>query len=141
MAMNKRTILMVVASVLAAAALFWMQRRFETGDQRNALVVVQHYRSKAGTTIPDLIARNHPQCAVRWSASTASSCLHHVVVRADVFDARGGQTVYTFKVDINGPSIHPADPNGQSLLSQLDHPLPPPSALSASATATTTGAP
>ncbi len=138
---TRRTILMVLASLLAAATLLWMQSRFEAGDQRNALAVVRGYRSKAGTSIPELIARQHPKAAVRWSTTTASSCLHHIVVRAEVFDGNGGHRVYSFKVDINGPSIHPADANGRSLMAQIDGPLPPSSAAPSSAASSAATAP
>jgi hypothetical protein len=119
MAKKARLIVMILTSMLAAATILWMQRRYEASDQRNALDVVQGYRSSAGS-IPELIQRRHPGRIVEWSAAEESACYQHVRVRAVANDAQNRPVEYDFIVDINGPSIHPGNERGQQLLADLD---------------------
>ena len=121
---TKRTIIMVVTSLLAAISLLWLQSKFEHGDERNALGLVQNYRSKSGVSIPDVLSHWHPGKAPQWSSATESSCFQHIRVHAVVVvDPRQEPTIYAFAVDINAPSIHPANEPGKKVLAALNKPL------------------
>ncbi|HVY45700.1 MAG TPA: hypothetical protein VHB21_07465, partial [Minicystis sp.] len=85
--------------------------------------IVHDYRSKAGWTIPEVIAEKHPGVAPGWQVRTESSCTQHERVEAIV-----GADAYDFVVDINGPSIHPGNPAGEAVLKRLDEPKPAASA-------------
>jgi hypothetical protein len=138
-------IIMVVTSLLAAVTILWLQGRFEHADERNALAIVQQYRSPAGVTLPALLSDEHKGRPVQWSTATTSSCFQHITVVASVADKPGAEpTVYLFAVDLNGPSIHPANEAGARMLGRMDTPLPAashstlspwPSAVEASASA------
>jgi len=120
-----RMIIFVVTSVVAAGTVVWMQRRFESGDEHNALTVVQTYRSGSNVALPELISYRHPGRTPVWSTKTQSACFQHIVVSAAVSDIAGRDpTVYSFAVDINGPTIHPANANGTEILQLLDNPPP-----------------
>lgn len=120
---------MLVTAMLAAATVVWMQGRYEASDMKNALALVQSYRSQQGPSIPDLLSRHHPGRPVSWSTAVESSCFQHVRVHAVVSeDPAAAPIVYAFTVDINGPSIHPANEEGRALLEEMNQPLPPPSA-------------
>jgi len=109
---------MVLTSALAAGSILYLQGRFNAGDEKNALVVVQTYHSKSGRSIPDVISAENPGAVPDWSTSTESSCFQHERVRALVPSEKGA-IVYDFLVDINGPSIHPANENGKRVLEAL----------------------
>jgi hypothetical protein len=130
MGLNKRTLMMTATAMLAALTVLYMQSRFERADERHGLELVQSYHSKAGVSVPELIAVHHPDKVVEWSTHTESSCFQHIRVAALVHDAP--EVTYQFDVDINGPSIHPANDAGLRLLGEMDVPSPH---LSASATA------
>jgi hypothetical protein len=118
---TRRTIVLVVTAMLAAATVLWMQGKYEQSDQKNALAMVQSYHAKSGVSVPDLLSRKHPGRPVEWSTAVESSCFQHVRVHAVVSDQAGGEpVVYAFTVDINGPSIHPANETGERLLSEMD---------------------
>jgi len=120
MGKNTRLVIMVVTALLAAATVLWMQGKYEASDKRNALAMVQSYRSLDGRTIPDLLSKRHPSRPVQWSAAVESSCFQHVRVAAVVSaDPAADPVVYQFSVDINGPSIHPANDAGQALLNEM----------------------
>jgi hypothetical protein len=123
---RRRTIIMVITSLVAAGSLLYVQRRFDVGDEHNALALVHGYRSDAGVSIPELLQHRHPGKAVAWSTHTESSCFQHVRVEAEVSEQP--PRTYAFSVDINGPSIHPANEAGKELLGGLEQPLPPGSA-------------
>lgn len=109
---------MVLTSALAAGSILYLQGRFNAGDEKNALVVVQTYRSKAGRSLPEVIAVENGGVIADWSTSTESSCFQHERVRALVTGAKGVVS-YDFVVDINGPSIHPGNENGRRALEAL----------------------
>jgi hypothetical protein len=124
-----RGAIMVLTALAAAATVLWMQGRYEAADQKNALEIVQAYHPPGGTSIPALLAARHPGKLVSWTTAVESSCFQHIRVHAVVEEAE--PVLYAFVVDINGPSIHPANDNGQVLMGALDKP-PPPSASGAS---------
>ena len=132
---TRRTIIMVVTSLLAAMTLLWLQSRFEHGDEKNALALVETYRSKSGVSIPDVLSQRHPGKQVKWSTATQSACFQHIRVHGVVLvDPVKEPLVYAFAVDINTRSIHPANEAGRDVLAALDKPLPRPTP-SASASA------
>lgn len=142
---NRRTVMMVLTSVLAAGSVIWMQRKFEGADQRNALAVVQGYRPKRAS-IPEVIALRHPGRPIEWTTATESACFQHVRVHAVVEEPGREPELFAFTVDINGPSIHPANEAGKAVLGELDTAVPPPppaagSAASDTAAATASAAP
>lgn len=118
---QRRTVSLVLTSLLAAGSILWMQGKFEAGDQRNALAVVQGYRP-GRVSIPELLAEEHPGRPVEWSTATESACFQHVRVHAVVQDSGKEPDLYAFTVDINGPVIHPANENGRDLLGRLGAP-------------------
>lgn len=139
--MNRRTIMMVLTSMFAAGSVLWMQRKFEAGDERNALSVVQAYRPKH-VSIPDLIGADHPGRPIEWTTATESACFQHVRVHAVVEEPGAPPLLYAFTVDINGPAIHPANEPGREVLERLgtSPPLPAASAaVSPSASASAEG--
>jgi hypothetical protein len=110
---------MVLTSALAAGTILYVQNRFNAADEHNALAVVQSYRARSGKSLPDVIAPAHPGAAApEWSTATESSCMQHERVRAEV-TTDAGVVTYDFMVDINGPSIHPGNENGQRALEAL----------------------
>jgi hypothetical protein len=123
---------MLVASgtLLAIVMMFWLQSKFEGADRKAALGMALTYRARGGWTIPDILDARHPGHAPVWDVQTQSSCLHHYEkVSADIDGVR-----YQFMVDIDGPSIHPGNPESEPVLKQLDEPRPaPPPAASQAA--------
>jgi hypothetical protein len=109
---------MVLTSALAASSILYLQGRFNAGDERNALVLVQTYRAKTGRRLPDAIAEQSPGAPIDWSTTTESSCFQHERVRAQAATDAGTES-YDFVVDINGPSIHPGNENGRRALEAL----------------------
>lgn len=110
---------MVVTSALAAGSLLYLQARFNASDEKNALAIVQTYRSRSGRSLPEVLTQeNAGSSGPEWSTRTESSCFQHERVRAQMNGARGAVT-YDFLVDINGPSIHPGNENGRRALEAL----------------------
>jgi hypothetical protein len=109
---------MVLTSALAAGSILYLQSRFNAGDERNALVLVQTYRAHSGRSLPEVIAEQNAGASPEWSTTTESSCFQHERVRARVPSA-SGVVAYDFVVDINGPSIHPGNENGKRALEAL----------------------
>src|ERR1043166_866238 len=104
-----RAMLVTSATLLAVAFMWFLQSKFEGADRRAAVGIVHDYRSKAGRTIPEVLAERHPGKEAGWRVTTESSCMQHERVSAEVDGAD-----YEFVVDINGPSIHPANAAAQA---------------------------
>ncbi|MET0595499.1 MAG: hypothetical protein ABW133_22560 [Polyangiaceae bacterium] len=114
-----RNVGMVLTSALAASTILYVQNRFNAGDEKNALAVVQSYRAPSGKSLPEVIGDARPGAPpAEWSTATESSCMQHERVRAEVATDAGVVT-YDFMVDINGPSIHPGNENGKRALEAL----------------------
>ena len=110
---------MVLTSALAAGTILYLQARFDAGDEKSALEVVQNYRARSGRSLPEVIVEGRPGAPPpEWSTATDSSCKQHERVRAEVATDAGVVT-YDFVVDINVPSIHPGNENGKRALEAL----------------------
>jgi hypothetical protein len=114
-----RMMLSISSAMVALASILWIQSKFDGADRKAALDVVQEYRSKQGSSIPEVLDRKHPGRAPIWTTETASACMQHERVRAVVDGA-----TYDFMVDINGPSIHPGNAAGEEVLRELGQPRP-----------------
>ena len=114
-----RAALTLMSAMIAVMIILWVQSKFDGADRKAALGIVQEYRSKQGSTIPEILDRKHPGAAPTWSVETQSACEQHERVRAVVAGER-----YDFAVDINGPSIHPANPAAEGVIAGLDEPRP-----------------
>lgn len=114
-----RAALTLMSAMVAVMIILWVQSKFDGADRKAALGIVQEYRSKQGSTIPEILDRKHPGATPVWSVETQSACEQHERVRAVV----AGET-FDFAVDINGPSIHPANPAAEGVIAGLDEPLP-----------------
>jgi hypothetical protein len=120
-----RAMILVSLSMLAVAAILFVQSKFDASDRKAAVVLVQQYHSKEGRTVPEVLDELHPGKLPLWSASTESACFQHVRVRAYVSGPDMPEAVaYDFVVDINGPSIHPGNPAGEKALGMLGKPRP-----------------
>ena len=132
-----RAALTLMSAMVAVMIILWVQSKFDGADRKAALGIVQEYRSKQGSTIPEILDRKHPGAAPVWSVETQSACEQHERVRAVV----AGET-FDFAVDINRPSIHPANPAAESVIAGLDEPRPSGSASApGSAAPAASGAP
>jgi hypothetical protein len=132
-----RAALALMSAMVAFTIIFWVQSKFDGADRKAALGIVQEYRSKQGSTIPEILDRKHPGAAPTWSVETQSACEQHERVRAVVAGER-----YDFAVDINRPSIHPANRAAEGVIAALDEPRPAGSASApASAAPAAPGAP
>jgi hypothetical protein len=132
-----RMLLALSSAMVAIACILWVQSKFDGADRKAALSIVQEYRSRQGTSIPELLGKDHPGRTPLWTVETAQSCMQHERVRASLDGVD-----YDFMVDINGPSIHPGNRASEEVMAQLDAPSALPSALPASAATTApTGAP
>jgi hypothetical protein len=112
-----RMLVLVSTSVVAGGMVLWVQSKFDAADQKAALEIVQQYHPKDGRSVPEALDALHPGQAPAWSTATESACFQHVRVRA-TFDGEPPRN-YDFVVDINGPSIHPGNADGQALLAAL----------------------
>ncbi|WP_438039752.1 hypothetical protein [Sorangium sp. So ce128] len=112
-----RMLLLVGTSAAAGGAVLWTQSRFNASDRRAALGIVQQYRPEGGRSVPEAIGARHPGKAPAWSATTESACFQHVRVRATIEGEARAR--YDFLVDINGPSIHPGNAEGEAILGEL----------------------
>jgi hypothetical protein len=104
-------------ALVAILAILFLQARFAGADRKAALGVVQGYRSKQGSSIPEILDKRHPGHAPVWTVHTESACMQHERIGAAVDGAQ-----YDFMVDINGPSIHPGNRAGEVVLRELDEP-------------------
>ena len=114
-----RIALALMSAMVAFTIIFWVQSKFDGADRKAALGIVQEYRSKQGSTIPEILDRKHPGATPSWSVETQSACEQHERVRAVV----AGET-YDFAVDINRPSIHPGNRAAEGVIAGLDEPRP-----------------
>jgi hypothetical protein len=114
-----RAALALMSAMVAFAIIVWVQSKFDGADRKAALGIVQEYRSKQGSTIPEILDRKHPGASPTWSVETQSACEQHERVRAVV----AGET-YDFAVDINRPSIHPGNRAAEGVIAGLDEPRP-----------------
>jgi hypothetical protein len=113
---------MVLTALSAAVCIVYLQGRFDAADVKAAVELAESYRARSGKTLPDVIEARYPGAGVDWSGTVTSSCFQHVRVDARVSPKDGAPLVYQFEVDINGPSIHPANPEGVLALGALDEP-------------------
>ena len=113
-------IFMVLTALAAAVCVVYLQGRFDAADVKAAVALAQAYRAPTGRTLPEVLSARHPGAAVDWSGAETSSCFQHVRVDARVAQPGGAPVLYEFDVDINGPSIHPANPPGVDALGALD---------------------
>jgi hypothetical protein len=114
-----RAALALMSAMVAFTIIVWVQSKFDGADRKAALGIVQEYRSKQGSTIPEILDRKHSGAAPTWSVETQSACEQHERVRAVV----AGET-YDFAVDINRPSIHPGNRAAEGVIAGLDEPRP-----------------
>jgi hypothetical protein len=112
-----RSMLAATVTLIAFVSIFYIQSRFDGADRRAALGIVQSYRARGGWTIPELLDKRHPGKAAAWQVETQSSCRQHQRVEATI-----DGTPYVFGVDINGPSIHPGNPEGEAVMKELGEP-------------------
>jgi hypothetical protein len=113
---------MILTALAAAVCVVYLQGRFEAADTKNCVAIAETYRAASGKTLPEVLAERHPGASVDWSGTETSSCFQHVRVRAWVTPKGGAPLDYEFDVDLNGPSIHPANPLGVEALGALDSP-------------------
>ncbi len=111
---------MLLTAIAAAVSVVYLQHRFDAADVKAAVALAQSYKAPSGRTLPDVILADRPGAAMDWSGAETSSCFQHVRVEAHVSPKDGPPVVYMFDVDINGPSIHPANPLGLEALQKLD---------------------
>ncbi len=113
---------MVLTALSAAVCIIYVQQRFDAADVKAAVEMTQNYRAPSGRTLPGVLETRHPGASVQWSGAVTSSCFQHVRVDAKVARGDAPPLVYAFDIDINGPSIHPANPQGVEALGALDEP-------------------
>jgi hypothetical protein len=117
-------VFMVLTALSAAVCVLYLQRKFDAADVKAAVEMAQSYRAPSGRTLPGVLAERHPDAPIEWSGAVTSSCFQHVRVDARV-EPRGSTPLdYQFDIDINGPSIHPGNPQGVEALAALDGPAP-----------------
>jgi hypothetical protein len=130
-----RPLLLASISMVAIGVILFLESKFEGADQTAAINIVQQYHAKGGRSVPEVLDELHPGQMPQWSAGTERACFQHIRVRAYVSNAPAGPPIsYDFAVDINGPSIHPANPNGERVLRELTTPPRPAALLPSSST-------
>ena len=107
---------LVVASImvlLLMSVLTWLQGRFDSSDHTKATDIVMSYRPPGGQSITEALLARHPGTTaeqISWSSQITQSCLGHVRVTARVPASTGDSAIYSFDVNLTGPSVHPTDP-------------------------------
>lgn len=117
---TREKIAMVLTALAASASVIYLQQRFDAADVKNAVEIAKTYRAPSGRTLVDVLSAKHPGAAVDWRGTEESSCFQHVRVDAAVRPSGGPPFDYQFSVDLNGPSIHPANPLGEDAVRALD---------------------
>jgi hypothetical protein len=79
-----RMLLALSSAMVAIACILWVQSKFDGADRKAALSIVQEYRSRQGTSIPELLGKDHPGRTPLWTVETAQSCMQHERVRASL---------------------------------------------------------
>jgi hypothetical protein len=117
-----RTVMLVLLALAAAASVVYLQHRFDEGDRKSALRIVDEYHAQVSHhTIREVIEARHPDSSIVFSATTESSCFQHVRVRVLVQKANESWD-YQFVVDINTNHITPGNDLGLQALEDLDRP-------------------
>jgi hypothetical protein len=115
-------VFMVLTALAAAVCVVYLQQRFDAADMKNCIAIAETYRAPSGKTLPGVLADRHPGASIDWTGTETSSCFQHVRVDARVTPKDTPPVVYEFDVDLNGPSIHPANPLGVEALQALEVP-------------------
>ena len=142
-----RTVGLVLLALAAAFSVIYLQHRFDEGDRKSALRVLDEYHAPSTKqSIPDVLKKKHPNASIFFSATTESSCFQRIRVTALVQepDAEGrvAKTYdYQFLVDINLQHIGPGNPLGEQAVRWLDEPVSFSAAPSACASASASSAP
>jgi len=111
---------MVLTALAASASVVYLQHRFDAADVKSAVEIAKTYRAPTGRTLPGILETRHPGAPIEWRGTEESSCFQHVRVEAVVTPKGEAPSDYAFSIDLNGPSIHPANPLGQEALEGLD---------------------
>ena len=119
---TRETVAMVLTALAASASVVYLQHRFDAADVKSAVEIAKTYRAPTGRTLPGVLEGRHPGAPVEWRGTEESSCFQHIRVEAVVMPRGEAPSDYAFSVDLNGPSIHPANPLGQEALAGLDQP-------------------
>ena len=132
--------MLVILALAAAGSVVYLQHRFDEGDRKSALRIIDEYHAQISHhTIREVLEARHPDASIVFSATTESSCFQHVRVRALVqkADATGALESfdYQFLVDINTNHIAPGNDLGMKALEDLDRPPSFSATASASASA------
>ena len=131
---------MAVIALAAAFSVIYLQHRFDEGDRKSALRIVDEYHAAASKkSIPEVLKARHPDASILFSATTESSCFQHIRVTALVQQLDEQKTLrsisYQFLVDINTRHIGPGNPLGEEAIADLDRPASFSAVPSASASA------
>jgi len=122
---TREKVTMVFTALAASASVVYLQHRFDAADVKNGIAIAQTYKAPTGRTLPDVIESRHPGAPVEWRGKDESSCFQHILVDAWVTPKGEAPADYQFTIDLNGPSIHPANPLGQEAVIGLDVPASP----------------
>ncbi len=133
-----RTVGLVLLALAAAFSVLYLQHRFDEGDRKSALRVLDEYHAPSTKqSVPEVLKKKHPNAAIYFSATTESSCFQRIRVTALVQEADAAGVVktldYQFLVDINMQHIGPGNPLGEQAIRWLDEPVSFSAAPSASA--------
>ncbi|MEO7095671.1 MAG: hypothetical protein ABI175_20605, partial [Polyangiales bacterium] len=123
-----RTIGLVLLALGAAFSVLYLQHRFDVGDRKSALRVLDEYHAPTTKqSIPDVLKKKHPDASIMFSATTESSCFQRIRVFALVVETDENGAVkrsdYQFLVDINMQHIGPGNPLGEQAIRWLDEPV------------------
>jgi hypothetical protein len=111
---------MVMTALAAAVCVVYLQQRFDAADVKNGIEIAKTYRAPSGKTLGDVLLAGRAGGSVEWSAVETSSCFQHVRVDARIVPQGAQPDLYQFDIDLNGPSIHPANSAGSDALLALD---------------------